>query len=246
MRAAWIVRRAPTSRRSRCCCCCISASVARPPREASHTLYRCCCCNPSLFAALISRPNLSWAPALRRLRAPTLSTPEGCGDPRASSHVIHRPPAPREGGSRARNVTGQLCNSARPRACLRALVERRARFPGSGGLSHNGRYVWSPSGTRAGGRIPALLTVAHGARARVKTPRREARGRTRADDVPAHVLRARRRTGRRAQWSGRAAPIPPRPLSPRERGRNPQQRQRPEQMPGQSLCGRRASRASVH
>ena len=174
MRAAWIVRRAPTSRRSRCCCCyCISASVARPPREASYTLYRCCCCNPSLFAALISRPNLFWAPALRRLRAPTLSTPDGCEQTRASSHVIHRPPAPREGGSRARNVTDQLCNSAHPRAGLRALVERRARFPGSGGLSHNGRYVWSPSGTRAGGRIPALLTVAHGARARVKTPRRE-------------------------------------------------------------------------
>ena len=47
-----------------------------------------------------------------------------------------------------------------------------------------------------------------------QSPREKARGRTRADDAPAHVLRARRRTGRRAQWSGRAAPIPPAPFPP--------------------------------
>ena len=209
MRAAWNVRRAPTSRRSRCCCCCccISASVARPPRKASHTLYRCCCCNPSSFAALFPRPNLSGAPALRRPRAPTLSTPEGCGDPRAASSVMAHPPTPCEGGGRARNVRGQLCNSAHPRAGLRALVERHARFPGSGGLSHNGPYVSRPPGTRAGGRIPALLTVAHGARARVKTPRRERHAGERARKVRPRTYSAQGEEPDGAP-SGAAAPRP--------------------------------------
>ncbi len=89
------------------------------------------------------------------------------------------------------------------------------RFPGGGGLSHNGPYVSRPPGTRAGGRDPAFLTVAHGARARVKTPRRERHAGERA-----RMMRPRTYSAQGAEPNGaprEAAaprPFPPAPVPP--------------------------------